>query len=379
MLNFLYTAVSWVLLRWHDLFTAIGLNKDSGLNWTLSIVFLVITARLLLFRLFIKQVKYQRHMQVMQPRLNAIKAKYKDDRQAQQREMMKLQQEEGFNPLSGCLPIALQLPLFISLFHVLRHLSNSVNLKSGNPHLTLYSFTESQTYSAAKAKLFGAPLAASFHDSANLVHTVLGGDVTSTKLVIVPLLLISAVATFATQFLVKRSTPVVAEGTAATVQKAMLYLVPVGVLASGLLFNFPLGVLLYWFTSNLWTLGQQAYILHFHPHTPVATTPVSEVGKALAPRPGAKPDRNRGSASTGSTSSTDTPKAGTAKSSQPKTSLSKAETPTGKVPKANNQAKRGQSPEAGGAGRTPRPGARPGGPAANRPPARRPSQSKKKR
>jgi len=315
-------------------------------------------------------------MQVMQPRLNAIKAKYKDDRQAQQREMMKLQQEEGFNPLSGCLPIALQLPLFLSLFHVLRHLSNSVDLKPGNSHLTLYSFTQSETYSAARAKLFGAPLAASFHDGSALVHA-LGGDIATTRLVILPLLLISAVATFATQLLVKRSATVVAEGTAATIQKAMLYLAPVGVLASGLLFDFPLGVLLYWFTSNLWTLGQQGYILHFHPHTPAAATPVSEAGKALAPRPGAKPDRNRSSGATGST-----PKAGTPKSGPSKTSLSKADTPTANAPKTSNPAKRGQSPEPGGAGsagRTPRPGARPSGPAANRSSARRPSQSKKKR
>ena len=125
MLDFLYTGVSWVLLRWHDLFTFLGLSSGSGLNWSLSIIFLVITARLLLFRFFLKQVHYQRNMQAMQPRLQAIKEKYKNDRQAQQREMMRLQQEEGFNPLAGCLPMLLQIPIFISLFHVLRHLSNS--------------------------------------------------------------------------------------------------------------------------------------------------------------------------------------------------------------------------------------------------------------
>ena len=128
MLDFLYTGVSWVLLRWHDLFTFLGLSSGSGLNWSLSIIFLVITARLLLFRFFLKQVHYQRNMQEMQPRLQAIKEKYKNDRQAQQREMMRLQQEEGFNPLAGCLPMLLQIPIFISLFHVLRHLSNSVGL-----------------------------------------------------------------------------------------------------------------------------------------------------------------------------------------------------------------------------------------------------------
>src|SRR6476620_4123270 len=100
-LDFLYTGVSWVLLRWHDLFTFLGLSSGSGLNWALSIIFLVITARLALVRFFLKQVHYQRNMQQMQPRLQGIKEKYKNDRQAQQREMMRLKPEEGFNPLAG--------------------------------------------------------------------------------------------------------------------------------------------------------------------------------------------------------------------------------------------------------------------------------------
>ncbi len=281
--DFLYTAVSWVLLRWHQLFTAIGLNKDGGLNWALSIMFLVITARLLLFRFFVKQVHYQRRMAQMQPRLNAIKAKYKDDRAAQSREMMKLQQEEGFNPLAGCLPMFLQIPVFISLFHVLRHLSNSVVIadkiqsgttvsKADQAKLTLYTFTKSETISAAKSKLFGAPLAASFRDSAATIVR-LGGDTSTTRLVILPLLVISAAATLATQLLTRANAPTPPEGTAATIQRLMLWLIPLGVMASGLLFSFPLGVLLYWFTSNLWTLGQQAYIIRFHPHeVPVVTT-----------------------------------------------------------------------------------------------------------
>ena len=81
---------------------------------------------MLLFRLFVKQVHYQRHMQEMQPQLQKVREKYKNDRAEMQRQMMALQQEQGFNPLAGCLPMFLQIPIFISLFHVLRHLSNSV-------------------------------------------------------------------------------------------------------------------------------------------------------------------------------------------------------------------------------------------------------------
>jgi len=289
VLDFLYIAVSWVLLRWHQLFTAVGLNKNGGLNWSLSIVFLVITARLLMFRFFVKQVKYQRHMQLMQPKIQKLREQYKNDRQSMQREMMKLQQEEGFNPLSGCLPMLLQIPIFISLFHVLRHLANSVRLPDGNPKLTLYTFTQDETLSAAKAKLFGAPLAASLRDGSAKVHDLLGGDLSTTRVVTLVLVLVSAAATYFTQVLVRRGQVSVPEGTAATIQKVMLYFIPLSVLFSGLI--FPLGVLLYWFTSNVWTLGQQAYINKFHPHTPTEQGPVGELGKKLAPKPGQKPVR----------------------------------------------------------------------------------------
>jgi YidC/Oxa1 family membrane protein insertase len=269
-LDFLYTGVSWVLLRWHQLFTLLGLSEVSGLNWALSIIFLVITARLLLFRFFLKQVHYQRNMQAMQPRLQAIKEKYKNDRQAQQREMMRLQQEEGFNPLTGCLPMLLQIPIFIALFHVLGHVSNSASLchpiQVQNTKLSLYGFTATQTCSAADAKLFGAPLAGSLTDSRHSIESTLSGIYTSTLIVTIIVVIISAAATFYTQRLVKAGNPTQPEGTAATVQKLMAVGIPISVVISGLF--FPLGVLIYWFTSNAWTMGQQLYINKFHPHLP---------------------------------------------------------------------------------------------------------------
>ena len=347
MFDFLYTAVSWVLLRWHQLFTAIGLDKDGGLNWSLSIVFLVITARLLLFRFFVKQVHYQRHMQLMQPKIQQLREKYKNDRATMQREMMKLQQEEGFNPVAGCLPMLLQIPIFISLFHVLRHLSNSVSLHSGNPKLTLYTFTEDETFSAARAHLFGAPLAASLRDNAHKIEGVLSGDLSSTRIVTLVLVLVSAAATYLTQILVRRGQPTEPVGTAATVQKLMLYFIPVSVLFSGLI--FPLGVLLYWFTSNVWTLGQQFYINKFHPHVPAEAAPVGELGKKLAPRPGQKPARDRRTINV-----------------TPAEVVDDDEVPPDRAPPAPPRTS------------TPRPGARPNR-GSNRPGGKRPSQAKKRR
>src|SRR4051794_38878489 len=335
------------MLRWHDLFHAIGVSQDW--SWALSIVFLVITARLLLFRLFVKQVHYTRNMQRMQPKIQKLREKYKDDRAELNRQMMKLQQDEGFNPLSGCLPMFLQIPVFLGLYHVLRHLSNSNQLCK--PHgsgtsdlLSLYTFSASETCQASQAKIFGAPLAASFHDSTQFIEDMLGGDATSTRIVLVILLIISAGATLATQLLVRANATTTPEGTAATIQRLMLWVIPVGVLASGLLFNFPLGVLLYWFTSNLWTLGQQAYIVRFHPHDePDAVEAKGELGKTLAPRPGQRPVRM------------------TKPDAEP---ADETPTPTTTATAARN---------------APRPGQRPNRPAAKRPSGKRPAQSKKRR
>ena len=297
MLDFLYTSISWVLLRWYQLFTLLGMDEQSGLTWALSIIMLVVTARLLMFRFFVKQVHYQRRMQEMQPKIKKLQEKHKGDKATLQREMMALQQAEGFNPISGCLPMLLQIPIFISLFHVLKHISNSVGLPPGSRGLTLYSFTEKQTSDAAAAKLFNAPLAASLRDSADKILQ-LHGHVTATRVVTLVLVVISALATYLTQRAVIANQTTPPEGQAAIIQRVMLVGIPVSVLVSG--FIFPLGVLLYWFTSNLWTLGQQYYIFRYHPHNPTDTpatvgAPAAQTGKALAPKVGQKPVNPKGS------------------------------------------------------------------------------------
>src|SRR6185437_2145567 len=180
--------------------TALGLPYDSGLTWTLSICLLVITIRLLLFRFFLSQVKYQRMMAAVQ------------------RELVKLQQAEGFNPLAGCLPALLQIPVFLSLVHLLRHVANSVSRAASDPRSSLYGLTPRQTLIAAHARLFGAPLAASLPDGAGRIHALLG-TVTGTHVVIAVLVLISAAATYCTQRLIQSASPDQPEGTAATVRR----------------------------------------------------------------------------------------------------------------------------------------------------------------
>jgi YidC/Oxa1 family membrane protein insertase len=289
-LNWFYTAIAWVMKEWHALFSTF-LDPDGGITWALSIVFLVITVRVVLFRFFIKQVKSQRAMQEIQPEIQKLKAQYGGDRQGFSQAVMALQKERGVNPLAGCLPIIPQIPVFIALLHVLRRLTPTSK--------GLYSWTDELTHSAAVAKLFGAPISASFNMTEPKRSEVLAiPDVTylNIRVVAFALIVIMCVTTFTTQKQIqKKSGPV--EGQAAMVQKLLLYGMPIGLFVSG--FLFPIGVLLYWLTNNLWTLGQQFYILKKLPPPGSVGAKAKEGDKpavdprSLAPRPGAKPVRDR--------------------------------------------------------------------------------------
>jgi YidC/Oxa1 family membrane protein insertase len=289
LLDWMYTAIAWVMKQWHALFSTF-LDPGSGLSWALAIVFLVVTIRVLLFRLFVKQVKSQRAMQEIQPEIQKLRKQYGSDKQGFSQAMMALQKERGVNPLAGCLPLLPQIPVFIALFHVLRRLAPG---KDG-----LYSWDDKLTDQAASAKLFGAPISSSFNMDAEkerLILPLTDGSYTNIRIVAFVLILIMCATTFFTQKQIqKRSGPV--EGQAAMVQKLLLYGMPISLFVSG--FFFPIGVLLYWFTNNLWTLGQQFYILKKlpPPGSPAALAKAAEDKpqidpKTLAPKPGAKPVR----------------------------------------------------------------------------------------
>jgi YidC/Oxa1 family membrane protein insertase len=297
LLDPLYTAISLVMKWWHALWNGVFGDPPvesglGGLTWALSIVFLVVTIRLILFPLFVKQVKSQRAMQELQPEIQKLRAQYGSDRQGMSQAMMALQKERGVNPLAGCLPILPQIPVFLALFHVLRRLA------PGAPGL--YGWSDELTDEAARAKLFGAPISASFNMTGAKGQAILaipGVTYTNIRIVAFVLIVIMCCTTFFTQKqIMRRSGPV--EGQAATVQKLMLYGMPLSLFVTG--FFFPIGVLLYWFTNNLWTLGQQFFILRKMPPPgsdaakakAAADKPVIDP-KTLAPKPGAKPVRNK--------------------------------------------------------------------------------------
>jgi len=332
LLNFLYTAVSWVLLRWHDLFSTV-LDPGSGLTWALSIFMLVVTIRILLFRFFIKQVHSQRKMQEVQPKIAALREKYKGDRQTLSQEMMKLQKEEGFNPLSGCLPILMQAPVFLALFHVLRVAADP----RGGGALIEYGWNWTQVGYALKANLFGAPLATAFRTPADRIQA-LGGSVTATHIVAFVLIVLMCAATYITQRQIMARNTQVLDSQQAMIQRLLLYGMPASLFVSG--FLFPIGVLLYWFTNNLWTMGQQFYILKRMPHPNAKKDDRPAIdAKLLAPRPGQKPVRpeRRTSSSTGSAGSTATAgSAGSAGATGATGASTAGESPNGKAPESRS-------------------------------------------
>ena len=294
MLDWLYTIIATVLKWWHTVFSTF-LDPAGGITWALAIVMLVVTVRVLLFRLFIRQVKSQRAMQEIQPEIQKLRKQYGSDRQGFSQAVMALQKERGVNPLAGCLPILPQIPVFISLFHVLRR------LKPGAAGL--YGWSYELTQQAATAKLFGvAPISASLtmqEPKKSSILAIPGVTQAGITTVCIALIIVMVLTSYYTQRQIMwRSGPV--EGQAAMVQKLMLYGMPLGLLVSGSL--FPIGVLLYWFTNNLWTLGQQFYILKKLPPPPGSPAALAAAAaekadidpKALAPKPGAKPVRGKG-------------------------------------------------------------------------------------
>ncbi|MEU5938941.1 membrane protein insertase YidC [Micromonospora sp. NPDC047548] len=264
-LDWIYYAISWILLTWHSAWDAIvpaGAVINTNWPWILAIVFLVVTVRVILFPVFVKQIKSQRAMQALQPKVKELQEKHKGDRETLQKEMMELYRKEKANPLMGCLPMFLQIPVFLGLFHVLRRLDPDKLNK------TLYGWTVDQFDSASHAKLFAAPIAAKFGSTPEeLVR--LGADGHTVKLVAGILVVIMIATTYLTSRQMILKTGWAEDPQQRMVQRLMLYGIPLSLLISGSI--FPIGVIIYWVTNNLFTLGQQQWVLRKFP--PLVTNP----------------------------------------------------------------------------------------------------------
>ncbi|MCK7623389.1 membrane protein insertase YidC [Streptomyces sp. RS10V-4] len=249
----LYYAVSWIIVQFHSFF-GLFFDPDSGAAWGLSIVSLVVLIRVCLIPLFVKQIKSTRNMQALQPKMKAIQERYKSDKQRQSEEMMKLYKETGTNPLSSCLPILAQSPFFISLYQVLSHIAQNKTVGFIDPTLLA---------SAQKAHIFGAPLAAKFMDSAEKIQS-LGASLTDVRVVTIIMIVLMSASQFYTQRqLMTKNVDLTVKTPFMQQQKMLMYVFPVMFAVFGI--NFPVGVLVYWLTTNVWTMGQQMFVIRRNP------------------------------------------------------------------------------------------------------------------
>jgi YidC/Oxa1 family membrane protein insertase len=238
-----------------------------GGSWGLSIVGLTVLIRAILVPLTYKQLKSMQELQRLAPELSALKEKYKDDKQRQQQEMMKFYQERGINPLASCLPLLLQLPVFISLFYMLRtdlkkHICGSQLVSHYNAHGHLAITYKAASHIATVAKLPSkyvedttcntvAPHSAKF-----LFLPDITSKATGVVLVVLILLYVGS----------QVGSTLIATATADPTQRRMMLLLPLIFVI--ILYRYPAGLLVYWITTNLWTIGQQYLIRRRLPPPP---------------------------------------------------------------------------------------------------------------
>jgi YidC/Oxa1 family membrane protein insertase len=245
----LYYAVSAVMVAWHWLFSTLGMDPDGGGTWALSIIGLTLVVRAALIPLFVKQIKSSRNMQLVQPKVKELQKKYGHDRERLAQETMALYRETGTNPFASCLPIIVQMPIFLALFRMLNQAA-----AHGKPHGFL---NEDLATSLGQAKLW---------DTIPLKDTFVNNGGNTAVMVFAAFLVLAMTATtFLTQRqLMSKNMPADAmSGPYAQQQKMLLYVLPVVFAVGGI--AFPIGVLLYWTTSNLWTMGQQFYVIRNNP------------------------------------------------------------------------------------------------------------------
>ncbi|AKK04360.1 membrane protein insertase YidC [Corynebacterium epidermidicanis] len=310
MLNFVYWPISVVLWFWHKVFSYV-FDADSGISWVLAIMFLTFTIRVLLVKPTINQMRSGRKMQEMQPRMQEIRQKYKNDQQKMMEETRALQKELGVNPIAGCLPILVQMPVFIGLFHVLRSF-NRTGTGTGqlgmsieeNANTANYFFKPEDVQSFLGARLFGVPLSSYISMPSEMYQAFQPVDFTKTNIILVaaPLIIICVLAThFNARLSLDRQKARIASGRQQAptnemmasqmdmMNKMMLWFMPATILFTGVLWH--LGLLFYMVSNNIWTFFQMKYVFNKMDAEEEAELAAKAAAKrATAPKPGQRPD-----------------------------------------------------------------------------------------
>jgi YidC/Oxa1 family membrane protein insertase len=263
-------AIELILIAFHTMWDFFGLDPNAGITWVLSIVGLVIVVRAALIPIFVRQIKNQRRMLEVAPQLKKIQDKYKGkkdqfSREAMSRETMELYKKTGTNPLSSCLPLLLQMPIFFGLFSVLNDAQHD---KAG-----VGAMSQELANSFANAVFLGAPLKSTFIEAWNN-----GGQPWQTIVVAATMIVLMTASQFITQLQIvsKNMSPETKASPMFRQQRILLYLLPLVFAVSGV--AFPIGVMFYWLVSNFWTMGQQFVVIRNMP------TPGSEAAKAREAR-----------------------------------------------------------------------------------------------
>lgn len=310
MLNFIYWPISFVLWVWHKIF-AVPFGADSAVSWVLAIMFLTFTVRLLLLKPTIGQMRSSRKMQEMQPAMAALRERHKNDQQKLMEEMRKLQKEMGVNPAAGCLPLLIQLPVFLGLFHVLRSF-NRTGSGAGQLGMTIeqnretanYFFKPADVQSFLDANLFGVPLSAYISMPQRMYEAFTVDDLSKAKIatVAVPLILIVVVAThFNAKMTIMRQKERQASGKVKApandmmasqmdmMNKMMVWIMPGTILITGVFWH--IGLLFYMVANNVWTFFQQRWLFARMDAEEEAEIAAKKAAKrATAPKPGVRPE-----------------------------------------------------------------------------------------
>ena len=243
----LYYAISFVLVGFHNVFGDL-FGPTSGLAWVLSIIGLTLVVRAALIPLFVKQIKSSRNMQLIQPKVRELQKKYGHDRERLAQETMKLYKDSGTNPFASCLPILLQMPIFLALFRILDQAARNPETKRGLMTPELNEQLRSAVFAGGK-----------------ISDTFLNAEGVEVRVLAAVLVLAMTLTTFLTQRqLMSKNMPADAlSGPYAQQQKMLLYVLPVVFAVGGI--AFPVGVLFNWTTSNLWTMAQQFYVIRNNP------------------------------------------------------------------------------------------------------------------
>ncbi|MCH8614085.1 membrane protein insertase YidC [Arsenicicoccus dermatophilus] len=244
--------VAWIMYGFHQMFSSMGMDPAGGLTWGLSIVGLVVVIRILITPLFVKQLHASRKMTLIQPELQKIQAKYKgktdpESRQRMTEETMALYKDSGTNPFSSCMPILLQMPIFFALFNVLNGLGGIASGARG----AVGPITAAVARQAEQSMVWGVHLSDKFTTSSDL----------NAKVITIAMIVLMSITQFVSQHqaMTKNMPASAMDNPMFKQQKMLLYIMPIIFAVSGV--NFPIGVLIYWLVTNLWSMGQQFYTI----------------------------------------------------------------------------------------------------------------------